>query len=706
MSGLIGGRETVIDNGSVAGFQVNEATYGNVVPLILGTSRQAGNVIDYFNFTAIRHAETQSAGKGGASTTTISYTYKAAILMALAEGQISGVGKIWEDTDTVTTLADSGVTLFDGAIGQAPWSYTQSVSPDRALPYSGLAYVAGYIDLNSNGGLKQYNFEIKGKLLATGDGVDVNPADAVGYILADFGAGENNANMATFENFRTFCKASDLYITLALTDQAKAYEITNRLCEMANTIVFWSQSKMKFVPRCETEITGNGVTYAPNTTPEYDLDEDDLLELEDGVLVTWERTDNAETYNQVTVEFTNRANNYETETVDYQILADINKRGLRPMSTVTYHEIHTKARAEYVAQMLALESCYGRNTFNFKLGLAHSLLEPGDIVTLTDAGSGLSLVPVQIESIEEDGDEEYKCTAKYRPFGTYSPARYATYDSVRAGMDRYADPGNVAAPVFFETPWQDGSHNVGIMACGVSESWGGAYVWISADNQSYQQIGQITSPSRYGHITGGMSSSSSSVTIQLEDSTAQLLSVSSTAADAGATLIAIGAEWMAYETATLVSAGIYALSGLRRGLYGTAITSHDPGDSFLRYDVRSFVYPYTTDMINRTYYVKLTSYNVWGNALQDLADVQAYSYAIQGAGALTRTERATVDATAGWASYSFSRVFNDTPTLTLYCQTPGGQVYWRNVSANGYDALIQVGGVPAAGEFIYEARGW
>lgn len=212
MGGLFG-KSTVIDNGSIAGFQVNEATYGKVVPIILGTSRQAANIIDYYKFTTIKSSTTTGAGKGGAKTKTVNYAYKAAVLLGLCEGQISGIDRVWIDTDDITTLTPAGLTLFDGADGQAVWAYTTTEEPTHAIPYSGLAYVAGYIDLDSSASVKQYNFEIKGILLDTGDGVDVNPGDAAEYVLLELNFTADNILDSSLTNFKNFCHASDMYIT-------------------------------------------------------------------------------------------------------------------------------------------------------------------------------------------------------------------------------------------------------------------------------------------------------------------------------------------------------------------------------------------------------------------------------------------------------------------------------------------------------------
>lgn len=764
MGGLFG-KKTTIDPGSIGSFQVNQATYGIVVPEILGTSRQQVNIADYFNFTTIKHKQ-KSGGKGGSSTTNVSYTYKAAVLLALCEGPISGIGKIWVDTDTaldeyvdatatetftvtssqtvtvenaskwVSTikinsfnvtvtdlgsgqysivlpesstgvmvtitytyktpaLATIGLTLFDGSIGQGVWPYITSqeaadtgwtykpfgstINPltdkvSHALPYSGLAYIAGYIELNSSAGVKTYNLEIKGKLLDTGDGIDINPADGAVHVLTNTNNGlgftDSNIHAELLAGYRLFCKASDIYVTMPLTDQNKAYEDINTLGEITNTITFWDQRKIKFIPRCEQPITANGVTYTPNTTPDYDLTADDFQPDDEGNLVTWERTDNAETYNQVTVEFTNRDNGYETETVEYQILADINERGLRPMSTLSYPWIHTKERAEYVAQQKAMESCYGRNTYKFTLDLSYSLIIPGDIETLTDVACGLNKLPVMIESVKEKGDEYYEYEAKYRPYGVFSPARYTACNSDRALLDRNVAPGNASTPLFFETPFTDGSHNVGIAVSG-GDNWGGAYVYISADSESYERAGEIKGPSRYGKATTAMTTTDTSVTVQLADSDAQLLSTSATSADANATLMAIGTEWIAYETATLVSAGVYTLSGLRRGLYGSAVVAHAIDDDFLRYDSDGFLYPYRTEDIGRTIYVKLTSYNVFGLNVQDLDDVTAYEYTITGVGVISSNYTHTQSTAA--TVWTINHNLNRNPSVTTV-DSAGNQI--------------------------------
>ncbi len=689
MAGLFGsGKSVVNEQERISEFQVNQATYGEVVPIVFGTTRISGNIIDYFNFTAVRHEESQSAGKGGKTTTTnVTYTYKAAVLVGLGEGPVDGIGRVWKDTDTVTDLTGANLSLFNGAYGQLPWSYTQSVAPDRALPYSGLAYVAGYIDLNSSAGVPTFNFELMGLLRSSGDGTDSNPADVIAYIMSDryngMGMSASDIDAACLQVLRTYCAAADLLISLPATDQTPGYEIANTLCEALNCIVFCGQDGLKIIPRCDEAVTGNGVTYTPDLTPLYDLDEDDFIADDDGRHVRFERTDNSDTYNQCQVEFINRANSYETEKTDYQVASDVNRRGLRPM-TRTYHFFHTKSRAAHVAQIQATKSCFNRLTYLFRLGESHCLLEPGDLVTLTTkyGPDKLDRVLVRIETFKELQDEEgYDVTATPVICGTYSPAKYATYEADRAYIDYNATPGNINSPAIIEPPsglvTSGSGLELWIGASGKEKLWGGCDVWVSDNGDSYKKMGTISAPTAQGYLTkmlpitddpyignvvvisGGNAFSKPTgviscgdafttayektitaggvavgLSVDMSKSQKPLISTTQEGADNYNTLCYVGgdeAELISYETATLTGQYQYDLSYIRRGLYGTPITQHNATANFLRVDEKTMAqYPFTADKIGRKLYFKFTSFNVFGVGHQDLSEVNVYEYTIKG----------------------------------------------------------------------------
>lgn len=713
-----GGKTIKTEGSKIANFQLNTSTYGLTVPVVFGTTRIPGNVIDWYDFTQIAHTTRQSAGKGGGGTTAehTEYTYTVACLIGLCEGTMSATGKVWRDKEVLNNVSEAGFTLFRGTIPQNPWGNTQSRYPEKALPYAGLAYLAGIVDLGNSGSLSTYNFEVKGFLTESGDGIDANPADVIKHILLDringvgFGAGQIDEE--SWNNYKKFCYCADLLVsTPPGTMDKQAYEIINDICQATNTIVFWSQNKLKFIPLCDERLARNGVIYEPNKTIIYDLNADHFIPLEDGSLVQFEREDNSESFNQATVEFINRKNGYEIETTEFQVLSDISRRGLRPAPTKAMHFFHTKERAQYAAELEAMQSLYARNKYRFKLDWSFCALEPGDLVTITDEKLGLDKYVVMIEPVTEAEDGELEFLASPKPPGIYSAPKYSGLESSRPSNDYNIDPGDIKDPIFFETPFTDGSHYVGIMACGqIPSAWGGASIWISLDNEAYQQIGNITAPGVYGRLVYPVSETDTSMTVILEDPKTQLLGVSEAAADANASLCAIGSEWVAYETAELIAEKTYQLSGLRRGLHNSAIVAHAANEGFLKYDIRGFLYPYRAENIGQKLYIKLSSYNIFGLNPIPLEDLEPYTYTIKGAGDLSRTERGTREIlTPGWTAFDFEQPFQNPPAiLWVDSLTPGAIAYYQNVTATGFEAILRdiQSNNDSIGNFKYEAQGW
>ena len=88
-----------------------------------------------------------------------------------------------------------------------------------------------------------------------------------------------------------------------------------------------------------------------------------------------------------------------------------------------------------------------------------------------------------------------------------------------------------------------------------------------------------------------------------------------------------------YQTATLTATSKYNLTTMRRGMYGTPVAAHNSGNAFVRLDAGIFEIPMPPNMIGKTIYIKLQSFNSQGGGVQALAGLTAYSYVVQGNGA-------------------------------------------------------------------------
>lgn len=625
--GLFGGKTTTIRQDKVSTFSVNTAEYGAAVMEILGTTRISGNVIYYDDFTAHEHRKTQRSGKGGGSrTTTISYTYSVATILGLCEGEVAGIGRVWIGKELYTYPNEKiGLTLFKGTQEQAPWSYVVGAHPEKALPYKGLAYMAGVIDLGENASMPTFNFEVKGKLLSTGDGVDVNPADYILYILNKVGMGD--VTIEGIDNYRSYCRNAGILISTPsdATDTQTARDIVNEIAQLTNAYVFWSNDRFKIVPLSDRAVG----SWKPNKTITYDLTPDDFLPQNGGAMVSFARKDSSEVYNRFTVEFLNRANGYEKESVSYEDADDILNFGVRQAPTVKAHYIYTKARAVKIAEEMARKNKYERNKYTFKLGWAFCRLEVGDLVTLTDPAIGLEKVVACIDSVTESADGQLTFTALSRAEGDYTEAVYDVHENERPFIDFNFDPGWIDYPVMFQ-PDDSLMHNdneIWIAAKGQNpDVWGGCNVWVSDNNTNYRQVGEIKYGARIGKLVSDITADATSLEASINGT---IISGTEQDAERGNTLLWLDGESLSYTVATLLENGNYRLDGLVRGQYGTVAKSHKAGKFVVRCDDALIKPSFLDDDIGKTVYFKFTSYNIFGGNEQSLADVSAYGYTIQ-----------------------------------------------------------------------------
>lgn len=615
------GRNTTNRADMIADFQINTASYGEVVPEILGTTRVSGNIIDYEDFTAHEHKSTTRTGKGGGSKhTEITYTYTVAAAIGLCEGPIKGIGKVWRDKEVYQYPNEKiELTLFKGDYGQTPWPYMLSKHPDKAMPYSGLAYMAGVVDLGDRGSLPQYNFEIQGKLLETGDGVDVNPADYIVHVLQSVGA---DVVIDGIDNFRAYCKAADILISTPPNQKsAKAQQVINDIAEITNSLVFWSTDRLKIVPLADKPIGD----WTPANQIQYDLTADDFIAGSDGQLILYKRKDSSEAYNEATVEFINRANSYEKETVSFEVVADVQRNGLKPASKKTAHYLYTKARAQYYAEQLAMKRLYAKTQYTFRLDWAFCALEVGDLVTLTDKSCQLDHQIVVITSVNEAADGQLELTAEGKPAGTYAPAKYNVHENERPFVDYNQEAPSVNDVAIFQTVGDVGGNQI-FVGVNAPSGWGGCSVWLSDNDQTYQRIGNISQQARMGRTKYGFAQNGNFCNVVINQGV--LKSGTHIDAERGNTLCWVNGEALSYEDVEVHPNNWFTLRGLVRGQYGTSAINHNADERFVRVDEALFRYPYRKEDIGKTIYLKFTSMNLFGSNEQGLDEVQSYQYTI------------------------------------------------------------------------------
>jgi len=336
------------------------------------------------------------------------------------------------------------------------WGYLTTNFAAQAIGYSGLAYVyAPAYDLGGDASIANHSFEVgtAWEAVATGD---ANPALVAQDLLtnARYGANFAASRSGDFSAWANYCLAQNLVMSPVLDSQKPAAEWCKYLLDLTNTDVTWSQGVLKYVPLGDVACSANGATYAPNVTPIYDLTEDHFLD--DGNSaepLVIERKANDDTYNHIRLEYCNRANQYNTEPMEAKDAADIDRRGLRTKSTQEAHAICDATVASMLATILLQRELGVRNLYKFKLPWTFALLEPLDLVTVTDAYMGLTRLPVRINKINETDAGDFEIEAEDCPVGMASAPAYGQQAGLGFAHDYRVAPGDIVAPVFHRTGW-------------------------------------------------------------------------------------------------------------------------------------------------------------------------------------------------------------------------------------------------------------
>lgn len=640
----MGGKSSTISTSEqrVLSLQVQQSSQGLTLPVVYGRTRVAGNLIWYGDFTAIEHkTETRMGGKGGGGVNQVDvkYTYEAAVMMALCEGTIKGVTRVWRDKEKFTNIAELRLNLAKGGSEQPVWTHlNQAKHQAQALNYSDTAYIySPNYELTNSAQVYSHNFEVDGKLGYSANIVDANPRDILVDLLTNhnYGCGFPRENMGDTDVYSVYCRATGIFLSPSYNEQTEAQQNISDLLQQTNSAAVFSQGRLKIIPYGDAQVAGNGALYTPNLTPVYDLTDDDFIVSGANDPVSVERKTNADAYNQVQIEYLDRSNDYNIAVAEAKDQANIEQYGLRPQDAIQMHAICEPKVAQQVAQLLLQRALYVRNEYEFKLGWKYCLLEPMDLVTLTDSGLGLDKKPVRITEIEEDEDGTLTVRAEDFPFGAANATAYPTQPSLGYSADYNIAPGNAHAPVMFEAPLHLTNNEPQIwLATAGGDNWGGAEVWVSTDGDSYVRIGVTNNKARYGSTAAALPAGAvydNVNTLPVTIGAGHLESTTQQNARDMLTPCYVDGEFLAYETAALTGVGKYTLSKLVRGAWGSSASRHEAGTPFVRLDSALFRYTFDRKWLGKTIWVKLVSFNVFGSGLQELSEVPAYSYRIVGA---------------------------------------------------------------------------
>lgn len=121
--------------------QVQASTEGAALPEIAGAVRLAGQIIWATNFKETATTQ-QQGGKGGSKgVQTTSYAYSISFAVALCEGVVDSIGRVWADGKPMD-LTSVTLRVYTGAADQEPDSLIEAIEGAGNAPaYRGTAYV-------------------------------------------------------------------------------------------------------------------------------------------------------------------------------------------------------------------------------------------------------------------------------------------------------------------------------------------------------------------------------------------------------------------------------------------------------------------------------------------------------------------------------------------------------------------------------------
>ncbi len=189
---LLGQGSDIVEMGRVNRLRLSGAGEGDPIAQVYGRMRVPGQVIWATEFLETV-AVSGGGGKGAPSgPKTANYSYSVSMAIALCEGEISHVGRIWADG---SEIARDRLTMrvYSGAMDQVPDPKIEAVEGAGTAPaYRGTAYVViEDLDLSEFGNrVPQFSFEVFRPAQKNLPGSDLDPAHALRGVALLPGSGE------------------------------------------------------------------------------------------------------------------------------------------------------------------------------------------------------------------------------------------------------------------------------------------------------------------------------------------------------------------------------------------------------------------------------------------------------------------------------------------------------------------------------------
>lgn len=194
---LLGQGSEVVETGRVSRLRLTGAGEGDAIPQVYGRMRVGGQVIwaTEFRENVTVTPGNRGGGKGTprpATPTTRAISYSVSLALALCEGEITRVARVWADGTEISPVS-LNMQVYKGTRDQVPDPKIEAVEGAGNVPaYRGTAYVViEDLDISQFGNrVPQFSFEVCRASQAGLPGADLDPVRAVRGVALLPGTGE------------------------------------------------------------------------------------------------------------------------------------------------------------------------------------------------------------------------------------------------------------------------------------------------------------------------------------------------------------------------------------------------------------------------------------------------------------------------------------------------------------------------------------
>lgn len=429
----------------------NTSQIGMVVPHIYGTIRQQINLLALANYRGpgggkkgkgvgplpiggtTQTAKGGGGGKKGGKKATPDFTVDCDLGVCEGPATIFGDSAVYASSQ-VATFSSLPLHFYNGANGQAPDPTAYHLG--ALVGYSGTCHVTGTpLNLGPSPMLPNLGIEISGFLYGTMEnGFDADPGQVILHFLTDQQRGLlfpiENVDQDSLNSLSQYCGQFGFGVSFALDGQQSGLEWLGNFLKLLNSTMVWSGDLLRFVPLPDSPVG----SWQPNLEAQYRITADDMLRdaqkfgsevlISDRDPVEIIRTNPTDVPNWMSIEYTDRQNFYNSTIITAFDQSSIDLYGLRIGDNLNGKAFSNAAGAGAAAQSILQRLQYVRNTYKFKLGFRHSLLEPMDSLVINGSAEGeafLNDTPLRIQSIEEDDNGELMLECEEIPVGSAHP---------------------------------------------------------------------------------------------------------------------------------------------------------------------------------------------------------------------------------------------------------------------------------------------